>query len=331
MSSFLDKKSARVDFLSLMRSVVEHERDGLTALAASFDESLVSCLTFLQKCRGRVIITGIGKSGHIARKIAATFSSTGTPSYFVHPAEAAHGDLGMICPDDVVLAFSYSGKSQELMSIVSYLRRHDIPLIAVCGVRAARSLFCRSAAATVLLPNIIEACPHNLAPTTSTTMMLALGDALALALLRWRGFSAEDFMGFHPGGGLGARWQTVEQLMHQGDAVPLVRADILMRDALLVMTSKHFGCLGVIDKQDHLIGVITDGDLRRHMAESVLSQTAESVMTKTPTTIEPNVLASAALRLMNQAKITSLFVLRPNERRVLGILHIHDCLRAGIY
>ena len=326
----VERQKEKVDLLPLMREVVLAESQALGALAESLDEAVTAALSLLQTCRGRVIVTGIGKSGHIARKLAATLSSTGTPSYFVHAAEAGHGDLGMICGDDVVMALSNSGKSGELMALVAYARRHDIPLLAICGAGAAKTLFCQSATCAVVLPEVAEACPLNLAPTTSTTMMLALGDALALALLQWRNFSAEDFKRFHPGGGLGARLQTVEQLMHSGDAMPLVKKDTIMQEALLVMTSKHFGCLGVVDDKGFLLGVITDGDLRRHMAKGVLDKTAQEIMTKNPQTIEAQALAVSALRLMNRSKITSLFVAHEGKREPCGILHIHDCLRAGI-
>ncbi|MBC6444047.1 MAG: KpsF/GutQ family sugar-phosphate isomerase [Alphaproteobacteria bacterium GM202ARS2] len=326
----VEGQEANSDLLALMRSVVQTESQALATLADSLDESLVAALSLLQGCRGRIIVTAIGKSGHIARKLAATLSSTGTPAYFVHAAEAGHGDLGMICGDDVVMALSNSGKSSELMAMVAYVRRHDIPLLAICGAGAAKTLFCQSATCAVVLPSVAEACPLNLAPTTSTTMMLALGDALALALLQWRDFSAEDFRRFHPGGGLGARLQTVEQLMHSGQAIPIVTANTIMQEALLVMTSKHFGCLGVINNKGDLIGIITDGDLRRHMATGVLDKTAETIMTKNPQTIDAQALAVSALRLMNRSKITSLFVVQGKQRKPCGILHIHDCLRAGI-
>lgn len=268
----------------------------------------------------------MGKSGHIARKIAATLASTGTPAYFVHPGEASHGDLGMIAPDDAVIALSNSGNTQELNDLLEFSRRFSIPLIAITA--RADSMIAELADIALILPPIPEGCPMGLAPTTSTTMQLALGDALAVALLERRGFSSKDFHVFHPGGQIGSSLQRVTDLMHRGDEIPVVSEDMRMSDAVLAMTTKHFGCVGVLDEDGWLKGVITDGDLRRHMGDSMLTLTARDVMTLDPQTIRETALAVEALALMNDRAITSLFVVE--DGRPIGILHIHDCLRAGI-
>jgi arabinose-5-phosphate isomerase len=277
--------------------------------------------------KGRVTVTGMGKSGHVARKIAATFSSTGTPAQFVHPGEASHGDLGMLAEGDAVLALSNSGDTAELADIVAYSRRFRIPLIAM--TRRDGSTLAEAADVTLLLPASAEACPMGLAPTTSTTMMIALGDALAVALLERKGFSAGDFQVLHPGGQLGRRLLRVADIMHGGDAIPLVHRDTAMAEAILVMTQKSFGCVGVTDEGGKLVGIITDGDLRRHMGDDLLRAAVDKVMSGRPKTIRPQALAAEALGQMNAASITSLFAV-DEKRRPLGILHIHDCLRAGI-
>jgi arabinose-5-phosphate isomerase len=282
----------------------------------------------LAQVKGRVTVTGMGKSGHIARKIAATLSSTGTPAQFVHPAEASHGDLGMLAEGDAVLALSNSGDTAELEDIVAYTRRFRIPLLAM--TRGGGSALAEAADVTLLVPASAEACPMGLAPTTSTTMMLALGDALAVALLERKGFSSGDFQVLHPGGKLGQKLLRVADIMHDGDAVPLVRRNAVMAEAILVMTTKSFGCVGVTDDAGRLIGIVTDGDLRRHMADDdLLRATVDKVMSGKPKTIRPQALAAEALGQMNASAITSLFAV-DDKRRPLGILHIHDCLRAGI-
>jgi len=280
----------------------------------------------LATATGRVVVTGMGKSGHVGRKIAATFASTGTPAFFVHPGEASHGDLGMIARDDVILAISNSGEATELADIIAYTRRFQIPLIAVTS-GADSTLSCNSDVA-LILPQAPEACPHGLAPTTSTTMTLALGDALAVALLEQKGFSASDFRQFHPGGKLGQRLCKVGALMHGQDELPLCPPAALMSDALVVITSHKFGCVGVHDEKGHLAGVITDGDLRRHMGPDLLTTTVTKVMTPNPVTTSTDTLAAAALETMNRRGITALFVLE--DQRPVGILHIHDLLRAGV-
>jgi arabinose-5-phosphate isomerase len=309
------------------REVLRLEAEALTALAAALDARFDRAVSLMGGVTGRVVVTGIGKSGHVARKIAATLASTGTPSLFVHPSEASHGDLGMIAPGDAVLALSNSGASPEMAHIVAYSRRHAIPLIAVTA-RSASPLG-EQADVVLELPPVEEACPMGLAPTTSTTMMLALGDALAIALLQRQGFSSDDFRLLHPGGALGRRLIKVADIMHGGVEIPLVGPSTPMAETLLVMTAKRFGCAGVADADGRLIGIITDGDLRRHMAPDLMSRQAGEVMTQGPRIIRSNALAAEALALMNRAQITSLFVLDEDDRPQ-GILHVHDCLRAGI-
>jgi len=306
------------------------ETEGLSALKDALTsellENFAETVEILRDCRGRVIVTGMGKSGHVAQKTAATFSSTGTPSYFVHPSEASHGDLGMITPDDVILAFSWSGETVELGNIVSYSRRFAVPLIAVTSNPS--STLGEAAEIVLALPQAKEACPHGLAPTTSTVMQLALGDCLAIALLESKGFTARDFKTLHPGGQLGARLKFVGDLMHKKDRLPLVPADTIMSEAIVVMTEKALGCLGVVDGDGTLQGIITDGDLRRHMGGGLLSRTAQEIMTPAPKTVSPDLLASAALEVINASKITALFVVE--NGRPVGIIHIHDLLRAGV-
>lgn len=314
--------------LSTARRVVEIEADALSKLAASLGAPLVEAIELLLGCEGRVIVSGMGKSGHVARKIAATFASTGTPAHFVHPAEASHGDLGMMRKGDVALVLSNSGETPELADLVSYTRRFGIPLIGVAG--RADSALLRQADVALVLPEAEEACGTGVVPTTSTTMTLALGDAIAVAIMEHRDFTPENFREFHPGGKLGARLSRVRDLMHGGDTVPLVGEETPMSDALLTISQKGFGVVGVVDDNHHLKGIVTDGDLRRHM-EGLLDRTAGDVMTTGPRTIGPDQLAEEAVALMNDHKITCLFVVDPaGSNRVTGILHIHDCLRAGL-
>ena len=313
--------------LAVARRVIRAEIAGLESLAETLDGAFEAAVDICAAARGRIVVTGLGKSGHIGRKIAATLASTGTPAQFVHPVEASHGDLGMIGSEDAVLALSNSGETTEFADIVAYSRRCNIPLIAITG--GARSTLAAAADVVLLLPAAGEACPMGLAPTTSTTMMAALGDALALALLERRGFSSADFHLYHPGGRLGRRLLRVRDIMHQEDAVPLVPPNAPMSDAILVMTAKSFGCVGVCGTDGRLIGVITDGDLRRHMGDSLLAQTVGTVMHRNPKTIAAVALAADALGLMNRFAITSLFVVDEGARPV-GFVHMHDCLRAGI-
>lgn len=315
-----------VDDIAVARRVLDIEVTGLKALTQVMDARFIQALDLLGGVTGRVIVTGMGKSGHIARKIAATMASTGTPAQYVHPAEASHGDLGMITRADAVLALSNSGETPELSDIVAYTKLYKIPLVAI--TRKAGSSLDEAADASLIIPASDEACPMNLAPTTSTTMMIALGDAIAVALLERLGFSQEDFEIRHPGGQLGQRFIKVSEIMHVGDAIPVLGHDAAMADALIEMTAKSFGCVAIVGSDGRLAGIITDGDLRRHMDEALLRQKTADVMTRTPTTIEPGVLAAQALGVMNERSITSVFVVE--DERPVGILHIHDCLRAGI-
>jgi arabinose-5-phosphate isomerase len=314
------------------RRVVATEAGALVtlgeALGAGLGGPFAETIARILAAPGRLIVSGMGKSGHVARKIAATFASTGTPSMFVHPAEASHGDLGMITGEDVVLLLSNSGETAELSDMIAYARRYGIPLIGMAS--RADSTLIRQSDVGLVLPPAPEACAVGLAPTTSTTMAMALGDALAVALMEHRAFTPEDFRAFHPGGRLGARLATVGVLMHSGADVPLVPAGTSMGEALIVMSQKGFGTVGVTDAAGDLAGVITDGDLRRHL-EGLLGRAVDDVMTRHPTTIVATALASEALGVMNARKITSLFATDPVATlRPVGILHVHDCLRAGL-
>jgi arabinose-5-phosphate isomerase len=304
--------------------------NGIAALAAALQGPLgaafAAAVELIRTAEGRVIVTGLGKSGHIARKIAATLASTGTPAFFVHTAEASHGDLGMITTNDVIIALSWSGEQPELKNLVNYSARFAIPMIAMTS-NAESSL--GSAARIVLeLPKVREACPHNLAPTTSTLMQAAIGDALAIALLESRGFTALQFANFHPGGKLGAMLKHTSDLMHSGDALPMKPLGTRMSDALVEMSAKGFGCVCIVDTQGFLAGIITDGDLRRQMRPDLLTVLVDDVMTRHPKTIGRDSLASEAVELLNSSKITMLVVTDAN--RPVGILHLHDLLRAGV-
>ncbi|PZQ97784.1 MAG: KpsF/GutQ family sugar-phosphate isomerase [Cereibacter sphaeroides] len=312
--------------LAVARRVISREAEALTMLSGGLGEGFARAADILLAARGRVIVSGMGKSGHIARKIAATFASTGTPAQFVHPAEASHGDLGMVTRDDVVLVLSNSGETPELADIVAHTRRFSIPLIGIAS--RADSTLLRQSDAAILLPPAPEACETGVVPTTSTTMTLAIGDALAIVLMEHRQFTPEQFRVFHPGGSLGAKLSLVRDLMHID--MPLVRTGAEMSEALLAISRKGFGVVGVTDDNDYLVGIITDGDLRRHM-DGLLALTADQVMTQNPRTIGPEALAERAVAVMNERKITCLFVVDPEgSRQAIGILHIHDCLRAGV-
>jgi arabinose-5-phosphate isomerase len=297
-----------------------------SALASDMGEAFGKAVAALAASKGRVIVTGIGKSGHIGQKLAATFASTGTPAFFVHPSEASHGDLGMIAKDDVIVALSWSGESFEIGNIVTYSRRFRVPLVAITS--RANSALAKQSDVVLELPPTREACPHGLAPTTSTTMQLALGDCLAIALLESKGFTAHDFKVFHPGGSLGASLKFVADVMHSGDRLPLATEDVAMSVALVTMTQKSLGCLGVIDGKGKLVGVITDGDLRRHMGADLLNSRTAEIMTRKPKFVAPKTLASAALELLNSSRITALFVV--DKGKPVGIVHVHDLLRAGV-
>ncbi len=321
-----EPRPGRPSDLALARRVVRAEAEGLSVLAAAIGPAFETAAGILAATRGRVIVTGMGKSGHIARKVASTLASTGTPAQFVHAAEASHGDLGMIVRDDTVLAISNSGETSELSPLLAYVRRFRIPLVAVTA--AAASTLATTADAAVVLPAVPEACPIGLAPTVSTTLAIAAGDALAAVLLERRGFTAEDFRGLHPGGRLGARLVRVGDLMHTGPALPLVEEDAPVRDTLLVMTAKGLGCAGVTGRGGRLIGAVTDGDLRRHMARDLLERRTRDIMTRDPATVAADALGGEALAAMNERGITSLFVTADGIPR--GVIHMHDCVRAGI-
>ncbi len=316
-----DKKS----YIESAVRTIKTEIEGLNSLLDSFGDNYVQAVDLILNCKGRIILSGMGKSGHIANKIAATFASTGTPSFFIHPGEASHGDLGMVTKDDVVILLSNSGETKELQDIIYYCKRFEIPIIGI--IRRKESELTKESTVPLVLPAIPEANKVN-APTTSTTMMLALGDALAVSLIDARGFNPENFGTFHPGGKLGSNFLKVKELMRKGHEVPLVSDDSKMSQILIEMTSKHLGCTGVVDKDGKLLGIITDGDLRRHIDEDFTQHTASQVMTKDPVVTNPNCLAVEAITLMNKKSITSLLVL--DNENVVGILHLHDCLRSGV-
>ena len=308
---------------------LELEGSGVDALTAALRDGLgvafTAAVDMIRATQGRVIVTGMGKSGHVGQKIASTFASTGTPALFVHPAEAGHGDLGMITKQDVILALSWSGETAELKNLTDYSQRHGIGLIAMTA--SPESTLAKTADVVLTLPQAREACPHNLAPTTSALMQLALGDALAIALLESRGFTAIDFGLLHPGGKLGALLKTVREFMHSGAAIPLRPLGTRMSDAIIEMTTKGFGCVGITDRRDQLVGIITDGDLRRHMRNDLLDQSVEEVMTRSPKTVRPDQLISETLELLNATKVTALFVV--DGGKPVGLIHVHDLLRAG--
>jgi len=350
----LDSLTAHEAVLDSARRVLETECEGLKSLSDSLSngqsgglgEAFLKAVHLIFKLKGRLIITGMGKSGHVGQKMAATFASTGTPSQFVHPAEASHGDLGMITEQDAVIAISNSGEASELSDIIAYTRRFSIPLLAITAKPA--STLGQAADLVLALPPLKEACPNGLAPTTSTTVTMAYGDILAVALMEQRGFGAADFKKFHPGGKLGQQLKKVSDLMHPAAETPLVPVGTSMQDAILVMTEKAFGCVGITDTNGQLAGVVTDGDLRRHMGDGLLSNAVEDVMTADPQTITPTQLASEALGIMNARSITILFVCEPgagnsatnlsgpsgqsgaSSGKPVGILHMHDLLRAGL-
>jgi arabinose-5-phosphate isomerase len=329
MTASSGAESADAAIQSALRTL-EIGTSGITAIAAALNGALGLAFShsveLIRQAKGRVIVTGLGKSGHIARKVAATLASTGTPAFFVHTAEASHGDLGMITADDVIMALSWSGEQPEMKNLVNYSARFAIPMIAVTS-NAASSL--GQAARIVLeLPKVREACPHNLAPTTSTLMQAAIGDALAIALLESRGFTALEFAKFHPGGKLGAMLKHTSDLMHTGDAVPLKPLGTRMSEAVAEISAKGFGCVGIVDARGHVVGIITDGDLRRQMRRELMTLTVEDVMTRNPKVIDRASLASEALELLNSMKITTLIVTEADKP--VGIIHLHDLLRAGV-
>lgn len=330
MTSRAEQITEAVDTdLAAARRVLELGASALSALSRGLEQSLIAALDRLEAVDGRVVVTGMGKSGHVARKIAATLASTGCPALFVHPGEASHGDLGMITKSDAVLALSNSGNTSELGDIAAYCRRFQIPLLAITA--REDSTLASDADVALILPRAEEACPMGLAPTTSTTMMMALGDAIAIALLERKGFSADDFQLLHPGGTLGQKLSRVADVMRGGEELPLCRPDTPMSEALITMTNRSFGCIGVTDEGGRLIGIITDGDLRRHMSPDLLKLSAAEVMTRGPKTVHGQMLAAEALGIMNMnpnGGITSLFVVEQDHP--IGIVRMHDCLRVGI-
>ena len=320
--------SAQAAIDSALRTL-EAEGSGVEALATALRDGLGSAfaasIELIRAAQGRVIVTGMGKSGHVGHKIASTFASTGTPALFVHPAEASHGDLGMITKNDVILALSWSGETAELKNLTEYSQRHKIGLIAMTA--SPDSTLAKTADVVLTLPQAREACPHNLAPTTSALMQLALGDALAIALLESHGFTAIDFGQLHPGGKLGTLLKQVRDLMHSGASVPLAPLGTAMSDAILEMSTKGFGCVGIIDAKGMLVGIITDGDLRRHMRNNLLDAHVDEIMTRTPKTVRPDQLISETLELLNSMNVTALFAV--DAGKPVGVIHVHDLLRAG--
>lgn len=318
------------DIIESSLRTIAIEADGLHALRDALQNglgiALAKAAAQIRTSPGRVIVSGMGKSGHIAQKTAATLASTGTPAFFVHPGEASHGDLGMIQQGDVIIAMSWSGETVELKSLIDYSRRFSVLLVAMTA--NAASALGRAADIVLELPKVPEACPHGLAPTTSTLMQLALGDALAVALLESKGFSASDFKVFHPGGQLGANLKFVADIMHSGERLPLARIGTSMADALVTMTQKSKGCIGIVDAQGRLAGVITDGDLRRRMSADLLSRKVDDVMTRNPKSAPPDMLVAKAIEIINASSITALFVVA--DGKPVGIVHIHDLLRIGV-
>ena len=312
--------------LDIARNVISLEIEGLEKLKSALGGEFNQAVQLMRGVTGRVVVTGMGKSGHVARKIAATLASTGAPAMFVHPGEASHGDLGMISANDAILALSKSGETGELGDLLGYAARFSIPVIAITG--CARSSLAQAATAAIAIPDATEACGETRAPTTSTTMMMALGDALAVALLRERGFTADDFKGFHPGGSLGAALRRVEDLMHGPDHLPICEEGSVISDVVTVITKHGYGCAGVVDDKGALIGIITDGDLRRKFDTNLPAKSAGEVMTKTPRTTTRDALAGDILAMMSTDKITAIFVV-DNDRPV-GIVHVHDCLTTGV-
>jgi arabinose-5-phosphate isomerase len=326
------KSAAAAGDLAAARRVLSYAGDALAQLSAQLDASFSRAIDLLAAVQGRVVVSGMGKSGHVGHKIAATLSSTGTPAQFVHPAEASHGDLGMLTRDDALLMLSNSGETDELANVIDYAKRFSIPLIGMAS--DAKSTLLQAADVALVLPRSQEACPMGLAPTTSTTLMLAMGDALAVALMERKGFTADHYRELHPGGSLGRRLIRVSDIMHGKDELPLVNPSASMKDVIAAMTPRHgfAGVTGVVGDDGGLVGVITDGDLRRHMEEGLRDRTARDVMSKKPKIIAGATLAVEALAIMNGSRITSLFVVEPGDapKRPVGLLHIHDCLRAGI-
>jgi len=326
----LKKHADKQEAIASALRTVTTEQAGLAALAAALENGLAEpfahAVDMIAQISGRIIVTGVGKSGHIGSKIAATLASTGTPAFFVHPVEANHGDLGMIAKDDAIIAISWSGEAAELKGIIAYSRRFGIPLIAITA--GDTSALARAADVVLNLPRAAEACPHGLAPTTSALLQLVVGDALAIALLEARGFTPEHFRTFHPGGQLGANLTQIRDVMHVGDKLPLVPAGTGMKDAIVEISKKGFGCVAVTGADGTLVGIITDGDLRRNIGADIPAMTVDQVMTHGPKTVNPGTLAATALQLINSSAITTLMVVE--EGKPVGIVHLHDLLRIGV-
>ncbi len=326
----LAKAGARKGDLVAARRVVSLAGDALQALADGLNGDFTRAIDTILTIKGRVIVSGMGKSGHVGHKIAATLASTGTPAFFIHPAEASHGDLGMVTRADALLMLSNSGETAELSALITHAKRISIPLIGIAS--KPDSILLQSADVGLLLPRAREACSIGMAPTTSTTLMMVLGDALAVALMERRGFSTDQYRDLHPAGALGKALVRVSDLMHVGEEMPLIDEAASMQDLVLAMARLRFGCVGVTDRKGSLIGIVTDGDLARHMSRELLDLAPSKLMTKGPKVTGPDVLAAEALAFMNSKKISQLFVLDPKDRtkKPIGILHLHDCLRAGI-
>ena len=314
------------NIIKIAKQVINTENKGLKALINSINNNFVKAINILKKTKGRIILTGIGKSGIIANKISSTLSSTGSPSQFIHPAEASHGDLGILSKNDSIIALTFSGKTNELNDIFFYSKENKIPLIIITS--KSNSNLKQISKICIELSNIKEACPLNLAPTTSTTAMLALGDAIAIVLMKLKKFTKKDFYSFHPGGELGKKLLLVKNVMHQGNKIPLAEEKILMNNVIIEMSKKRFGCVGVTSKNKKLVGVITDGDLRRHMKNNILEKTAGEIMKKNPKTINKEMFVTNALEIMEKNKITQVFIVQNNKP--IGILHIHDCIELGL-
>jgi len=313
----------KTNIIKRAKNTLSTEIKELKNLSKIFNNNFYKAVILLSKVKGRVIVTGVGKSAHIGNKISATLASTGTPSYLIHATEASHGDLGGITKDDCILAISNSGETSELKNIISYSKRFDIPMVSISS--NAKSTLHKNSTVGIVYKKPVEACPHNLAPTSSTTLMLVIGDCIAMALLEFKGFKSSQFKSFHPGGNLGKDLQKVSEIMHVGSSLPLAKENDKMSKTLITMTKKSFGCIGVIDSKKNLIGIITDGDLRRSMNNNLFNLKASNLMTKRPSTGNKDMLVGEALNIMNYKKITSLFICEKNKP--IGIIHVHDLLR----
>ena len=313
-------------YLRLSKNIIKEEAEALLLLSKSLDANYNEVLNIVSKAKGNIILSGVGKSGHIARKIASTLTSTGTPAYFIHPTEASHGDLGSIRKKDVLCLLSKSGKSKELLDLLFFANKNNIKSILISSNK--KSKLAQISSYNLIIPNIKEVGSNNIAPTTSTTMMLALGDAIALSISEYKKFSKEMFGEFHPGGNIGAKFIKVKDIMHSKNNIPLTSENTNMKDVIVKITNKNFGCIGVLNQSKFLVGVITDGDLRRHMKDNMLKKKAKDVMSKNPKVITENTFVSDALKIINDFKITSLFIIKDlKNKKPSGIIHLHDCLR----